>query len=159
MTEKYTIEIIGVNPYVIPTAPVLKSIFKQSGKDKGAIPVKGTINKKPFTQTLVRYKGKWRLYINGVMCKAAKVGVGDTVEIKLGFDAVERITPMPALLEKALKKNKSAQTTFNSLPPSRQKEIKRYINNLKSAEAIKKNVKRAITFLTGKQRFIGRDKP
>jgi uncharacterized protein YdeI (YjbR/CyaY-like superfamily) len=62
-------------------------------------------------------------------------------------------------LNSALQKNKNAKQTFNSLPPSRQKEIMRYIGNLKSEEAVDKNVKRAISFLTGKERFVGRDKP
>jgi len=43
--------------------------------------------------------------------------------------------------------------------PGRQKEIARYINNLKSEELVEKNIKRAIGFLLEKERFIGRDKP
>ena len=66
---------------------------------------------------------------------------------------------MPPGLYEALQKNKQAKQKFDSLPPSRQKEIARYINGLKSEESIEKNIKRAINFLLEKERFIGRDKP
>lgn len=150
---------IGINPYVLLPAAVLKQIFKEAGKDKGPVPVKGSINHHPFTQTLVRYSGKWRLYINTPMLKGAKAAVGDTVHIAVSFDAAERITLMPPKLKTAFQKNKEAQAVFKQLPVSRQKEIMRYINNLKSAAAVENNVEKAILFLLGRQRFIGRDKP
>ncbi len=150
---------IGINPYVLLPAAVLKEISKQAGKDKGAIPVKGEINNHPFTQTLVKYSGKWRLYINGPMLKGSNSKLGDTVTINIEFDAADRTTPMHPKLKLALQKNKQANEVFKKLPPSRKKEIMRYINNLKSELAIDNNVKKAIQFLSGKQRFIGRDKP
>ncbi|WP_241003780.1 hypothetical protein [Lactococcus taiwanensis] len=45
------------------------------------------------------------------------------------------------------------------MTPSKQLEINRYIAKLKSQEAIERNVARAIGFLLGKNRFVGRDKP
>ncbi len=153
------IYIIGVNPYVLLPAKILKAIFNDAGKDKGAVPVKGTINGHPFIQHLVKYSGKWRLYLNTPMRKGSKADVGDTVTIILSFDEVTRDTPMPEKLATALSKNKDALKIFEHLSPSLQKEIKRYINNLKSESSVDKNVVRAINFLMGKERFIGRDKP
>ncbi|MEI9935362.1 MAG: hypothetical protein WDM71_11065 [Ferruginibacter sp.] len=43
----------------------------QAGKDKGHIPVKGKLDGHAFIQTLVKYSGKWRLYLNGPMRKAS----------------------------------------------------------------------------------------
>jgi len=34
------IQIIGVNPYVLLPATLLKYIFQKAGKDKGAMPIK-----------------------------------------------------------------------------------------------------------------------
>ncbi|MCB0523292.1 MAG: YdeI/OmpD-associated family protein [Saprospiraceae bacterium] len=51
------------------------------------------------------------------------------------------------------------QEIFDALPASRRKEIVRYIANLKTEESVERNVSRAIGFLLGKERFIGRDKP
>jgi bacteriocin resistance YdeI/OmpD-like protein/uncharacterized protein DUF1905 len=151
--------IIGVNPYVFLPVPVLKKIFSDAGKDKGYIPVALIINNKNFIQHLVKYSGKWRLYLNGPMRKAAGKDVGDTITIFITHDPAERITPVHPKLKKALAKNKVAETVFNSLPQSRKKEIARYINALKTEESIDKNVTRAINFLLGNERFIGRDKP
>lgn len=153
------IKIIGINPYVLLPGEVLKTIFKQAGKDKGAIQVKGTLNKKPFIQNLVKYSGKWRLYLNGPMREAAGIDVGDTAHVKIKFDPKPRIIEMHPKLKLAFTKNKKAKAVFDELSPSRQKEIVRYIAKLKSEESIDKNVQRALDFLSGKERFIGRDKP
>jgi hypothetical protein len=150
---------IGINPYVLIPPVILKEIFKQANKTKGPIPVRGELNDHSFIQTLIRYSGKWRLYLNGPMRKGANADVGDIVAVKIEFDPRTRENLMPANLVAALNKNKKAKDAFFKLAPSRQKEIMRYIGNLKSQEAIDKNVKRAIHFLTGKERFVGRDRP
>src|ERR1700757_3485439 len=95
------IYIIGVNPYVLLPAPVLKAIFLQAGKDKGPVPIKGKIDGHAFTQTLVKYSGKWRLYLNGPMRKAAGKDVGDTVTIFVEHDPADRTIKMHPLLKKA----------------------------------------------------------
>ena len=152
------IDKIGVNPYVLLPAEVLTNIYKQAGKDKGPIAIKGTLNGHAFIQTLVKFSGKWRLYLNMPMRKAAGIDVGDMAHFKIEFDAKTRIIPMHPKLEAALKQNKEAKRAFDAFPPYKQKEVVRYISFLKSEESIDRNVKRAISFLLGKERFIGRDK-
>lgn len=153
------LEIIGVNPYVAVPQAVLSAIFAEAGKDKGQIPIHGTVNGVPFKQTLVRYSGAWRLYINMVMLKNSPKRIGEELLITVGFDAEERIVVAhPAWLQ-ALQDNPEAKAVFDSLAPSRQKEIVLYIARLKSEDAVDRNVKRAIDFLLGKGRFVGRDKP
>jgi hypothetical protein len=150
---------IGVNPYVLLPAAVLKAIFKQANKDKGPIPVRGELNGYLFSQTLVKFSGKWRLYLNTPMRKGAGIDVGDKAEVKIEFDPRVREISMHPKLKVALEKNKKANQTFLQLPPSRKKEIMRYIGHLKAEESVDKNVKKAILFLTGKERFVGREKP
>ena len=157
-TFKAKIDIIGVNPFVLLPSKVLESVFMEAGKDKGPIRVKGTIDGHVYFQTLVRYSGLWRLYINGPMLKVSGRKVGDTTTIAIAFDPDERKVPMHPKLEAALKRNKEAGNIFDRLPLSRQKEICRYIHHLKSEAAVDKNVERAIQFLLGKERFVGRDK-
>jgi uncharacterized protein YdeI (YjbR/CyaY-like superfamily) len=60
------------------------------------------------------------------------------------------------LLDQALRKNEVAGKRFASLSFSRQQEMVRYIASLKTEESIIRNVKRAISFLEGKERFMGR---
>lgn len=153
------LDIIGVNPFVLVPQNLLEAIFIQAGKNKGAIPVKGRINGTPFTQTLVRFQGEWRLYINTKMLKNSPKRVGELLVLTLEFDPGDRsIAPHPLFLA-ALEANMPAKAVFDSLRPSLQKEIVRYLSFLKSETAIAANVDRAIGFLLGKNRFIGRDKP
>jgi len=156
---KAKIEIIGINPFVLLPEKVLNSIFDQAKKDKGPIQVRGKIDGHDFIQTLVKYRGEWRLYINGPMLKAAKKDVGNTVKIEIKFDPDERKIAFHPKLKAAIDKNKKAKAVFESLAPSLQKEIIRYIAHLKTEETIDKNVKLAIQFLLGKVRWIGRDRP
>lgn len=158
-TVKATIQIIGINPYILLPPQILQSLFDKAGKASGPIPVLLVIHKTSFQQTLVKYDGEWRLYLNGPMRKAAGKDVGDTITVTIDFDGAERITPLHPKLMEALTKNKKAKEKYDSLPPSRQKEIARYINNLKSEKAVDRNIQRAIGFLLEKERFIGRDKP
>ncbi len=144
-----TIYKTGINPVVDPPDAVLNRVFKQAGKFSGPIPVRGTINGAEFTQTLVRYKGAWRLYINGPMLKDSGTAVGDCVRIEIEFDPEPRDVPVPAKLGEAFRSNPSAKAAFDLLAPSRRKEILRYIGSLKSAEAIEKNVERVLAQLSG----------
>jgi len=151
--------IIGINPYVLLPDDVLESIFLSAQKNKGPIPVKGKIDGRPFKQTLVKYAGKWRLYLNAPMRSSCGKDVGDTASFLLQYDKEERTVPMHPALEAALNKNKTAAKLFSELAPYMQKEIMRYINGLKTADSINRNVNKAIGFLKGKERFIGRDHP
>ena len=153
------IELIGINPFVFVPVDVLKEIFRQSGKDKGHIPVRGSVNRKAYKQTLVKYSGDWRLYINTTMLKDSPKRIGEIIEVTIQHDPKDRtIEPHPAFA-KALKENKEAKKVFDGLPASRQKEIVRYIGALKTPESISRNIQRAIGFLTGGNGFVGRDKP
>ena len=143
------VRIIGVNPYVLLPEAVLSALFVAAKKEKGTIPVKGKINGHPFMQTLVKYSGDWRLYINGVMKKAAKVDVGDVVTMEISYDAKPRLEPMHTSFEYALKKNPQAKKVFDSFSPSRKKEINRYLNNMKTKESLLKNIEKVMQYLTG----------
>lgn len=156
---KATLEIIGINPFVFVPEEILAQIFSESKKDKGPIPVCGKINGINYTQTLVRYRGHWRLYINTSMLSNSPERIGEWIDVTIQFDPKDRtIKPHPKLV-KALKVHKKAKKVFDALPPSRQKEIVRYISLLKSEKSVAVNIEKAIGFLLGKNRFIGRDKP
>jgi hypothetical protein len=151
------IEIIGINPFVKVPDKILAFIFKQARKDRGAIPVRGAINEKPYRQALVKYSGLWRLYINVSMLKDSPKRIGEKISVTIEFDPGSREIPMHAVLKAALEKNRKAESKFESLSPSRKKEIVRYIHNLKSDEAIARNVLKIIKHLTIGGRFAGRD--
>ena len=153
---KATIELIGINPFVFVPDKILAAILQKAGKEKGPIQIKGMINKNPYRQTLVKYAGHWRLYINTTMLKDSPKRIGETVSISISFDPGDRKLTMHPELAKALSKNKTANKNFKQLPASRQQEIIRYISNLKTAESVERNIARAINFLSGNGSFVGR---
>ncbi|MFT3793951.1 YdeI/OmpD-associated family protein [Flavobacterium sp.] len=151
--------IIGINPYVSVPDEILELIFKDAKKDKGPIPICGMVNQKPYLQTLVKYAGQWRLYINTIMLEKSPQRIGEQIEVTVAFDPIERTIEMHPVLKKALAQNPEAKAVFDQLPPSRSKEIVRYIAHLKTEEKVGENVAKAINFLLGKEKFAGRDKP
>ena len=156
---KAKLEIIGINPFVFVPDVILNELFGQVGKDKGPIPISGSVNGEKYIQTLVKYRGEWRLYVNTRMLKNSPDRIGEMLEVTVAFDPSERtVDPHPKLL-KALQENPEAKKVFDALPTSRRREIIKYISFLKTEKSIEKNVARAIGFLLGKERFIGRDRP
>ena len=156
---KAKIEIIGVNPFVFLPEGALRKVFMQAGKDKGKIPVKMKIDGHEFPQTLIKWSGAWRLYLNTPMRKAAKKEVGDVANFEIAYDPIERVFPMHPKFEKALLENKAARKVFDSLRPSLQLEINRYFGFLKTESSVDRNVTKAIQFLLGNGRFVARDQP
>lgn len=159
--NKFTakIELIGVNPFVFLPDEILENLFAAAGKSKGKVPVNMKIDGHAFTQTVVKYAGHWRLYLNTPMRKAAGKEVGDTATFEASYDPADRSIPVLEKLRKALAKNKEAKKVFDALSPSLQAELSRYLNGLKTEECVERNIVRAVNFLLGKERFIGREKP
>lgn len=150
-----TLRKIGINPYVSVPDTILAELFQAAGKDRGAIPVKGTVNEKAFVQNLVKYAGAWRLYINLMMLDNSPQRIGEQIRISIAFDPEDRTLAMHASLREALNQHTTARLAFEKLPPSRQKEIIRYISNLKTDESRNKNIERAIQYLQGNGTFVG----
>lgn len=155
------IHIVNGNPYVRPPDNVLEKIFQQAKKNASPIPVRGKIDGAEFQQSLVRYEGDWRLYINIFMAKAANIvfskSITEIVERKVSFEIEFNPQPqtykMDSLLKKSLDKNSVANENWGKLPASRKKEILRYFSLLKSEEAKERNLKKAMEVLSGKEGY------
>lgn len=142
MAFKATIYKVGINAVV----DVPKTITAKMKAVKGYIPVTGKINGYDFKQTLVSLKdGNYRLYVNMIMLKGGKAQLGDTATFTLKLDKNDRTKdyPMVKALEKELVKNRLV-SVFEKLTYSRQKEILRYLANLKTEETKKKNIQKVI---------------
>lgn len=155
------IQIRGVNPYIHVSheqANKIKLNWKKS------MPVLVQINGKPEKPWRINMMpigdGGFYLYLHGDVRNVSNTKVGDMVTVDVCFDNEYKNGPqhpMPEWFRSALKKNPTAQKNWNSLVPSRKKEILRYFAQLKSQEAIERNRKRAIDILSGKSgRFMAR---
>ena len=145
-----TVRKIGINPYVRVPAAIVRKLHREAKREAGPIPVKGKLQGKAFSATVVRYSGLWRLYLNTAMRDSARVDVGDEVTVGVRLDTTPRTEPFPRKLTLAFAKSKAAREAFEKLAPSRQKEILRYLNSLKRPDTLDRNIGRVIQFLEGK---------
>lgn len=142
---------VDINPYVKVPDSIIQSLHKEINKQTGPIPVTGKLQGKPFATTVVKFRGMWRLYLNTPMRQSANVDVGDKVTVELKWDKKSREVPSPKKFTLALAKNKKAKDAFEKLIPSRQKEILRYLGNLKQEETLERNIDKVIQFLLGEK--------
>jgi hypothetical protein len=158
------IRIRDINPYLRVSAhqaTALKPAWKRP------MPVLVTINGQPSPPARVNLMpagdGTFYLYLNGPIRAASATAVGDRVTASVSFDASYRggpTHPMPASLRRALALRPKAKQAWTALPPSRQKEILRYLAGLKSDAARERNVTKVVASL-GKPggTFLGRAHP
>jgi len=141
-----------INPYVDPPLGTGEKL----GRKGGVIPVKVLLEGKPFRANLVPLGEKrtkaapgkhHRLYLNGPMRKAAGKETDDRIRVVLALDLKPRVEPLPKALGVKLKRDWRARKTFEKLSPSHQKELKRYLNHLKSREALERNVDKVMRYL------------
>lgn len=155
------IEIRGINPYVPVNA---KQAARLRGNWRRPMPVRLQVNGKPDgfcrTNLMPVGDGSFFLYLNGPVRAESGSDVGDVVNIVVEFDDEYKggpADPMPIWFGDELARNQRARKSWNELPPSRQKEILRYMNRLKSPDAQQRNVERALHVLAGgRARFMAR---
>lgn len=156
-----TIEIHPPNPYVFVSAARAKAL-----KDnwRRPMPVLVKINGRPDPPWRINIvpsgEGNFFLYLHGSLRKASRTKVGDQVEVEMEFDTEYRngpLHPMPSWFRERLNRSAKARQAWQSLPPSRQKEILRYFAQLKTEDARARNLKRALYVLSGNEgRFMAR---
>src|SRR6185437_1380544 len=104
--------------------------------------------------------GSFYLYLHNSVREASGTHVGDRVTVELEFDRAYRNGPqhrIPRWFSAALRANPRAKLHWNRLTPSRRKEILRYFANLKSDDAKRRNLARAMAALSGAPaRFMAR---
>lgn len=162
MKFKAKIELRGINPYVL-VSPARAGRIKAGWKKP--MPVLVEVNGQPDPAWRVNMMpagdGSFYLYLDGIVRKASGTDVGDMVAVSVVFDDSYRSGPqhaMPPEFVARLDDDPAAKARWDALTPGLQKEILRYLANLKSDAARERNVERAIAVLGGaKERFLARD--
>lgn len=154
------IRLYNGNPYILMSAARAQSL--QPGWRK-PMPVSVRINGMPEKAWSINMMpigdGSYYLYLHGHVRKSSRTNVGDRVRVEVAFDAEYKAgpQPMPAWFRKALKAAPQAQKAYAALPPSRKKELVRYLARLVSQEAKDRNLALALDVLSGKPgRFMAR---
>lgn len=138
----------AINPCVVVPGRIVAALRKESGRNQ-ALPVRGTLQGKAFKANVVRYLGAWRLYLNGTMRKDAGADTGDRVTVALCHDPVPRRERTPRAFTAALARDRRAKAAFAALAPSRRKDIRRYLGNLKREETLRRNIAKVLHYLRG----------
>lgn len=154
-------KIRDVNPYVLVSAKRANAL--QHGWRK-PLPVRVRINGQPRAAWRINMMpagdGSFYLYLSGTVRDASRTEVGDRVEVELSFDERYKGGPtqrLPPAFHRALRSSPKARSAWQSLPPSRKKEVARYIASLKSEEARMRNVEKAVRALGARSAyFMGR---
>lgn len=158
---KALIKIQGINPFVLVSA---KRASELKPGWRKPMPVLVRINRKPEEPWRINMMpvgdGSFRLYLHGSVRKVSNTGVGDRVEVEVRFDAKYKngpSHPMPVWFRDTLGNSAIAKKNWEALIPSRKKETLRYFATLKSVEARKRNLARALEALSGEAtRFMAR---
>lgn len=158
---KATIELRGYNPYIAVSAEQVAAIAPGWRRP---IPVLVQLNGGPTPTWRINMMpvgdGSFYLYLDNGIRRPTKTAVGDEVIVTLGFDADYRGGPtqaMPDDLTTALLGNMAAASSWEKLPPSRKKEVLRYLERLQSPSARLSNLQRLMNVLEGREgRYLAR---
>jgi hypothetical protein len=100
------------------------------------VPVRGTINGYPYRSSLSPCGARHMMPVNKLLRAGAGAEPGDMVDVVMERDEEERTVEAPALLKKALAKNKSAQANWEKLSFTHKKEMARAIVGAKQEERL-----------------------
>ena len=116
----------------------------------GRIQVEGTLNGASIRTTLIPVgRGGHRLFVNGGMRSAARVSVGDTLSFELRAVEPDLVHP-PRDVAAGLRKVDGALGRFDALRPSHRRELLRYIDDARTAEARERRIQKTIDHLLGR---------
>lgn len=136
----------GVNAYVEIPAKASDAFG-----ERGNIPVNVFIGSGRLRSTLVPVGGgRHRLYINEAMLRFTAATVGRPISVGLTRDRASRMPAMPAQLRAGLRSQALAGRTWQTLVPSKQKEILRYLGFAKRSETLRRNTAKVLAILASR---------
>jgi len=145
MTIQYTTTIVqtGNNTGI----PVPETILEQLNGGKKPL-VKVTLNGYTYRSAVGKMGDKFMISLSAENRKNAQVKSGNKLEISVALDTEPRTVSLPAELQKALDKNKTAQAAFEKLAPSRKKAIALSVAEAKTEETRTRRIEKAIIELS-----------
>lgn len=117
---------------------------------KARPPVIVEVNGYAYPSTVAVYSGKSYLPVRRSHREAAKVNVGDEVDVVVTLDTSERKVEAPEDLAKAFRANKGAKAAWDALSFTHQKEHADAIAQAKQPETRARRVEKAIEMLLAK---------
>jgi hypothetical protein len=113
-------------------------------------PVKVTLNGYTYKSTVAVMGGKYMVGVSADIRKAAGVEGGETLDVEIELDTEERKVELPLDFKTALDKNTNANSVFQSVSYSKQKNYVTLIEQAKTDETRKKRIEKFIEELNTK---------
>jgi uncharacterized protein DUF1905/bacteriocin resistance YdeI/OmpD-like protein len=107
---------------------------------RGRVPVKGTVNGAPYRSSLMNMGEGHMMVVNAELRAAAKCKAGDTVEVVMERDEVERNVEVPAYLLKIIENDVKAAEFWQRLSFTHKKEYVREIEGAKRPETRERRI-------------------
>ena len=101
-------------------------------KKKPAVQV--TVNGYTYRSTVAVMGDRFMIPVSAAHRQAAGLAAGDAIVVGLALDTEPRVTELPADLSAALEAQTGARAAFDSLAPSRRKEMIRQLEDAKTED-------------------------
>jgi hypothetical protein len=122
---------------------------------RGRVPVRGTLNGAPFRSSLFRMGGDCHfMVVNRQMREASGVSGGETVPVTMERDTEPRVITPPADFARALKGNKEAQSLWDKLSYTHQREHVEHIEDAKRPETRQRRIEKSIQLLAAGRKEV-----
>jgi hypothetical protein len=115
---------------------------------RGRVPVRGTLNGAPYRASVFRMGGDCHfMVVNRKLRESAGVSGGETVPVTMERDDEPRVITPPEDFARALKVNKEAQSTWDKLSYTHQREHVEHIEDAKKPDTRQRRIERSIQLL------------
>jgi hypothetical protein len=122
---------------------------------RARVPVRGTINGYPYRSSLMPCGGARMMPVNKALCAGAGVQPGDIVDVVMERDEEERTVEAPAVLKKALAKNKTALGNWERMSFTHKKEMALAIVGAKQEETRARRLAKVMEILKSGAKWTG----
>ena len=143
---RFKAKILGKEAGVVATIEPPVNVPEFFGT-RARVPVRGTINGFPFRSSLMPMGGCHMMPVNQTLRKGAGAEPGDMVEVVMERDDEKRTVEAPAVLKKALAKNKVAKANWEKMGFTHKKEIALWIEAAKKEETRARRMAKAMEVL------------
>lgn len=114
---------------------------------RARVPVRGTVNDFPFRGSLFPMGGRHLMVVNRHLRAGAGVKGGDTVTVVMERDTAPRVITPPPDFARALKSDKEARATWDSLSFTHRREHVEHIQEAKRPETRQRRIEKSIRLL------------
>ncbi len=153
-TLKFKVKIAGGEIGAVAAIALPVDVLEFFGT-RARVPVRGTINGFPFRSSLMPMGGCHMMPVNQILRKGAGAEAGDIVEVVMERDDEKRTVEPPAVLKKALAKNKAAKANWEKMGFTHKKEIALWIEAAKKEETRARRVAKVMQVLETGAKWSG----